>query len=200
MENGASFLMNISDLNPDALAGLEAKLVADLAMVRRVRALLEEHRAALGGGVAQPAAGQAPPLAVVSPSPQAAAIFSSEPPRNVKSFDERALEALAQLPQTGFRTDDLRQKLTFKGNGPDDASLKNFLLRMMRQGKVEVERKRTGRGGSIYSHTLPPLVPNESPAVAGEKPPAGAENPTAPNESPTERNDLPPVVDHSLGK
>ena len=36
--------MNVSDLTPDALAELEAKLVADLEMVRKLRLLPEEHR------------------------------------------------------------------------------------------------------------------------------------------------------------
>ena len=36
--------MTLADLNPDALAELEAKLTRDLEMVRRVRALLLDHQ------------------------------------------------------------------------------------------------------------------------------------------------------------
>jgi hypothetical protein len=46
--------MTVSDLSPDALARLEAKLVADLEMVRKVRALLEEHRPRADGQLRQP--------------------------------------------------------------------------------------------------------------------------------------------------
>ena len=42
--------MTISDLSPDTLARLEAKLLADLEVVRKVMALLVEHREALGLG------------------------------------------------------------------------------------------------------------------------------------------------------
>ncbi len=36
--------MTAADLNPDALARLEAKLMADLDLVQKVRALLKEHQ------------------------------------------------------------------------------------------------------------------------------------------------------------
>jgi hypothetical protein len=44
--------MTAADLTPDALAKLEAKLMADLDMVRKVRALLEEHQVGGGGMMA----------------------------------------------------------------------------------------------------------------------------------------------------
>ena len=44
MEMDILSTMTAADLNPDALAKLEAKLMADLDMVRKVRALLTEHQ------------------------------------------------------------------------------------------------------------------------------------------------------------
>ena len=41
--------MTLSDLSPDALARLEAKLLADVEVVRRMRVLMEEHQGLLRG-------------------------------------------------------------------------------------------------------------------------------------------------------
>ena len=42
--------MTLSDLSPDALARLEAKLLADVEVVHRMRVLMEEHQGLLRGG------------------------------------------------------------------------------------------------------------------------------------------------------
>ena len=174
--------MNVSDLTPDALARLEAKLVADLEMVRRVRALLVEHQAVLGGvGAFQPAVGRA---VAQGPAGAGAVVLRPEPESKPKPFEEAAQEALAQLPRTGFRTQDLRRKLTRQGVAPRNESLKNFLNRMIRRGKVQVESTRPGRGGSIYIHNLPPPGAEESPTVSGENSAGAGGEPVVSGQSP----------------
>lgn len=170
--------MTISDLSPDALARLEAKLVADLEMVRKVRALLEEHRGMLGtpaAPVTPPAMGAAAPAAATAPVA----------PR--KTFDEILMESLLSLPETGFTIGDLKRKLHKAGCDPRDSSVKTFLNRMIRQGKVQVLEARTGRGGSTYICSLPRPEPTEKVADSSEKP---ADSPVSPPESPVVQEDI----------
>ncbi|MBL9132381.1 MAG: hypothetical protein JNG86_14345, partial [Verrucomicrobiaceae bacterium] len=48
--------MTVSDISPEALARLEAKLLADLEVVRKMRVLVEEHRQPMSASAApQPA-------------------------------------------------------------------------------------------------------------------------------------------------
>jgi hypothetical protein len=151
--------MTVSDLSPGALARLEAKLVADLEMVRKVRALLEEHRPML-----------APTPAAVNVSAAAmpasgAPVQALAPAEKRKSHDEILLECLVQMPEGGFAPQDFKR------------AVKTFLNRMIRQGKVVIAEARTGRNGSLYRCTLPRPAP-------AEPPPASADSPAVPAESP----------------
>jgi hypothetical protein len=166
--------MTVSDLSPDALARLEAKLVADLEMVRKVRALLEEHRPLL----------TASPVAVnVSAAAMPASgtlIQALAPAEKRKPYEEILLECLVQMPEGGFAPQEFKRavyKVTH--NFPETSTVKTFLNRMIRQGKVIIAEARTGRNGSLYRCTLPRPAPaetlpasNDSPAVPAESPPA----------------------------
>lgn len=152
--------MTIADLSPDALARLEAKLAADLEMVRKVRALLEEHRGMLG----------TPTTPATLPTVAAAAPVASTapvPPR--KTLDEVLMESVLGLPEAGFTVGELKRRVRKAGCDPRDSSVKSFLNRMIRQGKVRVLEARTGRGGSTYVCTLPRPDSAEKPADSSDK-------------------------------
>ena len=139
--------MTVSDLSPDALARLEAKLIADLEMVRRVRALLEEHRSGLG-----PVAGQGSAV-VPMPAAESPVAVAAEPR---KTLEEALMEGLHTMPESGFRPEDLRRAVgKILRNYPRGPVIKSFLNRLMRKGSVIVVEKRSGRAGSSYRSTLP---------------------------------------------
>ncbi|MDP1586575.1 MAG: hypothetical protein Q8M07_02430 [Prosthecobacter sp.] len=164
--------MTVSDLSPDALARLEAKLVADLEMVRKVRALLEEHRSLL---TASPAAVTVSAAAMPA---SGAPIQAPAPAEKRKSSEEIFLECLVQMPEGGFAPQDFKRAVyKVTRNFPETSTVKTFLNRMIRQGKVVIAEARTGRNGSLYRCTVPRPVPAETP-------PASADSPTAPDESP----------------
>ena len=147
--------MTVSDLSPDALARLEAKLVADLEMVRKVRALLEEHR----------------PLLTVTPMTLSAApassILTPAPAEKRKPYEEILLECLVQMPEGGFAPQDFKRAVyKVTRNFPDASTVKTFLNRMIRQGKVVIAEARTGRNGSLYRCTLPRPAPAETPPAS----------------------------------
>jgi hypothetical protein len=147
------FGMTVSDLSPDALARLEAKLISDLEMVRRVRALLEEHRSGLG-----PVAGQGS-AAVPMPAAESPAAVDAEPR---KTLEEALMESLHAMPESGFRPEDLRRAVgKILRNHPRGPLIKSFINRMMRKGSVVVVEKRSGRSGSSYRSTLPKPVAAE---------------------------------------
>jgi hypothetical protein len=154
--------MTLSDLNPDALAALEAKLVADLEMVRRVRALLEEHRIPIGAVVAPNSAPDAPPV----PPPT--------PPVTKKSFEVTFMECLQAMPPEGFVLGDFKQRLRKAGSDPRDTTVKTMILRLIREGKVVVVKANPGRIGSTYRCTIPATSPDEKPEIAAEPAPAPA--------------------------
>ncbi len=137
--------MTMTDLNPDALAALEAKLVADLEMVRRVRALLLEHQGAL-----QPAPATTPP-----PAPAAPAI-PALPPKPAKSEAERLTDALAALPSDTFRAVDFRRVLRQEHWEPSSLALRGIFQRLIRTGRIEVAQPGQGRAGSLYRRLQKP--------------------------------------------
>lgn len=169
--------MTVSDLSPDALARLEAKLVADLEMVRKVRALLEEHLPRLGAAPVSPTA------PVAAPAPAPAAMQDSAPGEKRKSYDEVLLDCLAGMPAGTFAPQEFRRAVYHATKRfPETTTVKTFLNRMIRRGKVAVAEKRTGRRGSLYRSLLPrPVPPEQSTAPAepadgaGESPPGRAE-------------------------
>jgi len=171
--------MTVSDLSPDALARLEAKLVADLEMVRRVRALLEEHRSVLGPVAVTPVPAAAGNPAQVSVPPQ-------------KSLDEALLECLHAMPESGFRLEDLRRAVAkIIRNHPRGPVIKTFINRMLRKGSVIVLESRSGRSGSTYRCTLPkPVVaekaadPVDLPPDLSNSPSGGVNSPSASSNSP----------------
>ena len=165
--------MTVSDLSPDALARLEAKLVADLEMVRKVRALLEEHRPLLTASPAAVAVASAPAVPVQPPVPAV----------KQKPYEEILMDCLVQMPEGSFAPQDFKRavyKVTH--NFPETSTVKTFLNRMIRQGKVVIAEARTGRNGSLYRCTLPRPAPAETPPASADSPAVSAESPPAPTE------------------
>lgn len=167
--------MTVSDLSPDALARLEAKLVADLEMVRKVRALLEEHR----------------PLLTVVPAAvnvSAAAMPASGTPVQIpaqkqKPYEEILLDCLVQMPEGSFAPQEFKRAIyKVTRNFPDGSTVKTFLNRMIRQGKVVIAEARTGRNGSLYRCTLPRPSPAATPPHSADSPAVPAESPPAQTE------------------
>jgi hypothetical protein len=166
--------MTVSDLSPDALARLEAKLLADLEVVRKVRALLEEHREALGlvagGAVAAPGVRTETPAPVVQP------VGDSRP------MSEILMDVLREMPSAGFHLKAFKRGVYQKThNIPKDSTVKNFFNQMIRKGSVVIAETNTGRTGNLYRSTLPALVPpipagsaDESLGHTEETPPVSA--------------------------
>jgi hypothetical protein len=140
------FAMTAADLTPDALAKLEAKLVADLEMVRKVRALLEEHQ--LGGGMAAAPAGAT--AKVVAP----VSVFTPRAPERPR--EEVLKECLAETAGRPFAPGDFAKGVKdLTQQRPGDKEVKTFLSRMIRQGCAVVHEVRRGRPGSLYRSLLP---------------------------------------------
>lgn len=139
--------MTAADLTPDALAKLEAKLMADLDMVRKVRALLEEHQLGSGGMAAAPTAAR---VAAAAPGP----IFTPKPPERPR--EEVLKECLAATAGRPFAPQDLAQRIKeATQQRPGDKEVKTFLSRMIRQGSAVVHEVRRGRPGNLYRSLLP---------------------------------------------
>ena len=180
--------MTVSDLSPDALARLEMKLMADLEIVRKVRALLEEHRAVLGleASPAVPRSSTGGATASL-PSPAAMPNQPAVPVEPRKSAEEIFTEGLLALPESGFTIKAFKQILQKVADVTlKDSSVKTFLNRMIRKQHVVVLESRVGRGGSLYRCTLPrpepaddlpddpvpPADPAHPPAESANQPPA----------------------------
>jgi hypothetical protein len=134
------FGMTVDDLSESALAELESKLVADLAMVRRVLALLREMRS---GG---PAAANPPQVARVPVSN----------PNPSKSDAECIRDALLALPGDTFRPDELRATMRNEGREPNSARMRIMLAKLVREGGIEVVELGRGRKGSLYRRLISP--------------------------------------------
>ena len=144
--------MEFTDLTPESLDRLEAKLAAELDTVRRMKALLMEHfrpRALAGaapvtvplaaGGAPVPAAGGEPP----APMPQ---VLPEMPPVPWKDLKTRVQEWAAERRQS-FRMADLVKRL--RGYG-ERSTLRSALMRLVADGEVLIVTKGRGRGGSLY--------------------------------------------------
>lgn len=139
--------MTAADLNPDALAKLEAKLMADLDLVRKVRALLEEHQMTPAGP------GAAPAPIPVAPAAAVVEVALKVPPR---PREELLMESLAAMAGRPFAPQDFRLKVKELTKAwPGDKELKTFLNRMIRKGSVVVHEERQGRPGHLYRSLLP---------------------------------------------
>ncbi len=165
--------MTVADLSPDALARLEAKLVAHLEMVRKVRALLEEHLPLL-------ATTPAVVMANVAPAPALPA-QPLAPAEKRKSTEEIYLDCLVQMPEGSFAPQDFKRAVyKVTRNFPDFGAVKTFLNRQIRQGKVVITEARTGRNGSLYRCTVPRPAPAETPPASTDSPATPAESVPAP--------------------
>ena len=150
------FAMTAADLTPDALAKLEAKLVADLEMVRKVRALLEEHE--LGSGMAAAPAGAA--AKVVAP----VSVFTPKAPERPR--EEVLKECLAETAGRPFAPGDFVKCVKdLTKQRPGDKEVKTFLSRMIRQGCAVVHEVRRGRPGSLYRSLLPVPAKKEASGI-----------------------------------
>ncbi len=158
--------MTVADLSPDALAKLEAKLVADLDMVRKVRALLEEHQATLGTVTAPIPPVEVPPAPVF---PSAKATVSATPQR---SYEDILMDCLIATAGQPFAPQDFKQAVyQVLRNYPNDSSVKTFFNQMIRKGKLVVHQFRKGRPGSLYRSLIPPpAAPENSPDLPEESP------------------------------
>jgi hypothetical protein len=139
--------MNAADLTPDALAKLETKLMADLDMVRKVRALLEEHQMTPAVPVAAPA-----PIPVAPPMPVAEVL----PQVPARPREEVLMEGLMAMVGRPFAPQDFKVKVKeLTQHRPGDKEVKTFLIRMIRKGSVVVHEERKGRPGHLYRSLLP---------------------------------------------
>lgn len=156
--------MTAADLTPDALATLEAKLLADLEMVRKVRALLEAHQ---GGAAPAPVV----PAALVEAVPARSAPVVPARPR-----EEVLTECLAATAGRPFARDDFRRLVKkHTGQHPGDKEVKAFFIRMLRKGSLVVHEMRKGRSGSLYRSLLPVPPPAAESDLASLENPAGDE-------------------------
>ena len=155
-----------TDFSLEGLARLEAKLLADVEVVRRMRVLLEEHQAVWAQGA--PVVGSA--VAPVAVGSVASAVPVMVPVAS-KSLEELAVECLQALPEATFVVDDLRRALRKRGSNPRDASLKTLMNRLIRLGKVVVQETRQGRGGSLYCCTLPRVAAENSTVSSADSTP-----------------------------
>ena len=121
--------------------------MADLDMVRKVRALLTEHQlGSVGPTIAPPAM----PVAAPAPGP----VFKPKPPERPR--EEVLKECLAATAGRPFAPQDLAQRIKdATKQRPGDKEVKTFLTRMIRQGSAVVHEVRRGRPGSLYRSLLP---------------------------------------------
>ena len=122
-----SAIMELSDLTPAALGRLEEKLVRDLEMVRRVRALLQE----MAPGVPEPVAA---PMVEVAPEPQ-------------KDTETVVVETIRGLGKP-FRLRDITAALPWS---IQRGLLRSILQRMVSRGEVAILEKSPGQTGSLYA-------------------------------------------------
>lgn len=121
--------------------------MADLEMVRKVRALLEEHQLGSGGTADGPVAA---PLAASAQKP----LFTPRSPERPR--EEALKECLAATAGKPFAPQDLAQRIKeATRQRPGDKEVKTFLSRMIRQGSAVVHEVRRGRPGSLYRSLLP---------------------------------------------
>ncbi len=157
------FGMDVSDLNPESLARLEAKLTAELDMVRKVRALLTEHFS----GTATPAA-PATPSPASSPAPP---VFTpGPPPPDVKVL---VGEIIAEIGGE-FRMGDVKDRLWKRKLEFPDSSVRSVIMRMVQYGQISVAKREKGRRGSLYAPVAKAMPPPDSP-----KPPAEESTPAS---------------------
>ena len=159
--------MNISDLSVEGLSQLEARLTADLEMVKRMKVLVAEYqkRDRMGLG-AQAALSQAEAWVAPGGPASAAGPASHSGPlpqeQSQPNEDEIFLEALARMPAAGFVLEDLSHAAYSPQRHFGKDTIKGWVKRMVRRGAIRVVERRTGRVGSIYASNLPQSSGSES--------------------------------------
>ena len=155
--------MDISDLNPESLARLEAKLTAELDMVKKVRALLTEH---FSGAASPASASTTPPV-----SPPAPLITTPRPPPpDVKVV---VSEIIAEIGGE-FRMGDVKDRLWKRKLDFPDSSVRSVIMRMVQYGQISVAKREKGRRGSLYAPVAKATPPPDAP-----KPPAEESTPAS---------------------
>jgi hypothetical protein len=143
--------MTAADLTPDNLAILEAKLRADLDMVLKVRAVLEEHLGNSASILALPAPA-IPPVAS-TPAPLRGPVSLDQMPfpapqaaKTVKTEVRAVVEALSGPFKIGAVKSGLQKRYaTFP-----DTSVRSVLMRMVQAGELKFVERGFGRAGSTF--------------------------------------------------
>jgi hypothetical protein len=135
-----SAIMELSDLTPAALARLEEKLVRDLEMVRRVKALLQEL---------------APGTAVV-PEP----VVEPPVPEPQKDTETVVVDTIRGLEKP-FRLRDITAALPWS---IPRGLLRSILQRMVSRREVAILETSAGKTGNLYA------CRSRTPAESGPKP------------------------------
>lgn len=153
--------MNVSDLTPDALAKLEAKLLADLEVVRKVRALLEEHQRGQGTAPVAGAQTASTPAAPAVAVPRATDTAVTEPPapayvhvdtKPTKTYAQWVLDGVRLTPPEGFVLGELKSQLYKDKQGYGHGGVKQEVSRLIRAGRVMVVKEAIGRIGNTYRY------------------------------------------------
>ena len=169
--------MEFTDLTPEALDRLEAKLAAELDTVRRIKTLLREHFQPKGAGAGVPGAAVSPGLAAPS------ALLPEAPPVPRKDLKTRVLETAEEIGKP-FRMRDLEKRLRAWG---ERSTMRSALMRLVADGEIVILQKDPGRTGGLYQRKVAP-APAAAPAAGemGEPAAEAAGNGLSPSDSPTE--------------
>ena len=173
--------MEFTDLTPEALDRLEAKLAAELDTVRRIKTLLREHFQPKGAGAGVPGAAVSPGLA--TPPALLPQALPEAPPVPRKDLKTRVLETAEEIRKP-FRMRDLERRLRAWG---ERSTVRSALMRLVADGEIVILQKDPGRTGGLYQRKVAP-APAAAPAAGemGEPAAEAAGNGLSPSDSPTE--------------
>ena len=158
--------MKISELSVDALNQLEARLTADLEMVRRVKAVMLEYQQPGGGQAAVPPM----PGAAAHPAVEASSEEASSPVPPRPKLEEVLMDALRQMPVQGFLQVELQKAARRQGGSLENEVIKKWVKRKIREGVIRVVESRTGRLGSRYAACLDRLELRPAPLETAQEP------------------------------
>ncbi|MFO1485996.1 MAG: hypothetical protein U1F71_21725 [Verrucomicrobiaceae bacterium] len=148
--------MNADEQTLAALNELEARLLADVELVRQMKARL---------GFGQPPPASA--VAVASPAP-APAVAAPPPPRhpNFLVTDVKAAVRTVIVALNGeFGISEVKRQLAaqrFREFG--DSTLRATLQELKDAGEIQLARRGIGRGGNRFVRPAPAVVPDSPPA------------------------------------
>lgn len=158
--------MKISELSVDALDQLEARLAADLEMVRRVKAVMLEYQPSGGGPSTMPPM----PAAAALPAAEASPAEAPPPVPPPPALEEVLMGALRQMPTQGFIQAELQKAASRQGGWIENEVIKNWVRRKIREGVIRVVESRTGRLGSRYAACLDRLESHPKPPETAQEP------------------------------